>query len=77
MKEFLSNLVKIKITDLLALIITFASFGFLFALLWVKIPDSNKDITNITIGFVLGSFVAGVAGFYFGASKKDSTEVKP
>ena len=71
MKEFLNNIVKIKITDLLALIITIGSFGFLYALLWIKIPDTNKDITNITIGFVLGSFVAGVAGFYFGASKKD------
>ena len=75
MKEFLNNIVKIKITDLLALLITVGSFGFLYALLFVKIPDSNKDITNITIGFVLGSFVAGVAGFYFGASKKD--EPKP
>jgi len=62
--------IRENITDLLALIITVSSFVFLFALLVIKIPTENKDITNITIGFVLGSFVAGVAGYYFGSSKK-------
>ena len=51
---------KDHITEILALIITAGSFVFLFALLFVSIPANNKDITNITIGFVLGSFVAGV-----------------
>jgi len=64
--------IKENITELLALIITVCSFVFLFALLLIKIPSENKDITNITIGFVLGSFVAGVAGYYFGSSKKST-----
>ena len=63
---------KDHITEILALIITAGSFVFLFALLFVSIPANNKDITNITIGFVLGSFVAGVAGYYFGSSKKST-----
>lgn len=62
--------IKEHITEILALIITLGSFIFLFALLFVSIPTENKDITNITIGFVLGSFVAGVAGYYFGSSKQ-------
>lgn len=61
---------KEHINEILALIITLGSFFFLFALLFVPIPTDNKDITNITIGFVLGSFVAGVAGYYFGSSKE-------
>jgi len=66
------NLPSLKehITEILALIITLGSFIFLFTLLFVSIPNENKDITNITIGFVLGSFVAGVAGYYFGSSKQ-------
>jgi uncharacterized BrkB/YihY/UPF0761 family membrane protein len=66
------NLPNLKdhITEILALIITVLSFAFLFSLLIIKVPNENKDITNITIGFVLGSFVAGVAGYYFGSSKQ-------
>jgi|GEM_PF-6067530 len=67
------NALKEHITELLALIITLCSFAFLFLISLHEIPKENKDITNITIGFVLGSFVAGVAGYYFGASKQKPT----
>ena len=77
MNDFLKSITKIKITDIIAFLIVILSFGFLYLLLFVKIPDNNKDITNVAIGFVLGSFVAGVSGFYFGASKKDEKPSNP
>jgi hypothetical protein len=66
--------IKESVTELLAIIIALGSFAFLFLLLFKDIPTQNKDIVNITIGFVLGSFVAGVAGYYFGSSKPKKNE---
>lgn len=70
---------KNNITEILAVLITVASFAFLFLLPFVKVPPENKDIVNTTLGFVLGSLVSGVAGYYFGSSKihkaPDTTEL--
>ena len=65
--------IKENITEILAVIITLGSFLFLFTLLFKSIPTENKDITNISIGFVIGTLVTGVAGYYFGSSKKSPT----
>jgi hypothetical protein len=41
-------------------------------LLQVKpIPQQNHDIVNIVAGFIFGGALAGVVGFYFGATKTD------
>ena len=68
MKNLFANF-KGNITEIIGLSVTVLSFAFMFLLLFVKVPDSNKDLVNTTLGFVLGSFAAGVAGYYFGASK--------
>ncbi len=41
-------------------------------LLVKSIPVANKDVLNIVVGFVFGSALTGVYGYYFGASKKDT-----
>ncbi|HLA51982.1 MAG TPA: hypothetical protein VK618_01680 [Flavitalea sp.] len=56
---------------ILAFIIVILTFAFLFALLAVNIPENNKDILNISVGFVLG-VIGTVASYYFGTSKDKS-----
>lgn len=51
------------------------SFGFLFALLWVKIPKENETIVNVATGLVL-SALGGVVAYYFGSSKDKSDQDK-
>jgi len=59
-----------NITEILAVIIMVMSFVFLLLLIYHPIPVDNKDLVNITVGFVLGTAVSGVIGYYFGTSKK-------
>jgi hypothetical protein len=40
------------------------------------IPAENHDIVNIVCGFVFGGALAGVIGFYFGATKTDKPHDK-
>jgi hypothetical protein len=40
------------------------------------IPAENHDIVNIVCGFVFGGALAGVIGFYFGATKTDKPHEK-
>jgi hypothetical protein len=56
---------------LIAFIVAFGSFGFLFALVYRSVPDGNKDIINVAAGFVLG-VLGTVASYYFGNSKDKS-----
>lgn len=60
-----------NVRSILAVFITVAGFGFLYALLRVRIPQGNETILNVAAGFVLG-VVASVATYYFGSSKDKS-----
>lgn len=60
---------------ILAFLITLMSFGFLYFLLYKKIPAENKDIVQITAGIVLG-VLATVVSYYFGSSKDKSDQDK-
>jgi H+/Cl- antiporter ClcA len=52
----------------LAGLITGAFFAFLFALIFVGVPEQNKDLLNITGGALIGAFTTGVIGYFFGSS---------
>jgi drug/metabolite transporter (DMT)-like permease len=43
-------------------------FSLLILLIFIAIPETNKDILNLTIGALLGSF-ATVVQYWFGSSK--------
>ena len=47
----------------------------IIGLFFIKIPEENKDLLNITVGVILSGFMA-VVGFFFGSSQgsKDKTE---
>lgn len=53
------------------LLLSFFAVGALF---FVKIPDSNRDIINMTIGSLVTGGVTTVLGFYFGASYRNNQQ---
>lgn len=64
-----------NIRSILAFIIVVLSFAFLFALLFIKLPEENKDILQIATGLVLAA-LGFVTGYYFGSSKNESDKAK-
>ena len=62
-----------RIRDIIAVMIIILSFAAIFVILRFPIPVENKDLVNVAFGFVLGSGVSGVIGYYFGSSK--STDI--
>ncbi len=69
MKKLFDKIGKAEITNLLGIIIVLGCFVLLYLLIITPIPAENKDVLNIAIGFVFGGALAGVVGFFFGASK--------
>lgn len=69
MKKMFFKIGKTEITNLLGIIIVIGCFLLLYLLIITPIPGENKDILNIAIGFVFGGALAGVIGYFFGASK--------
>ena len=72
MKNLLSKIGTAEIRNILAVIIILGAITVLVLMIFKPIPAENKDTVNLTVGFVLGSGVGAVCGYYFGASKKDS-----
>jgi hypothetical protein len=70
MKNFFELFAK-NVRSILALSIIYLGFAYLFTLLFVPIPPSNKDAVMLSAGFVLG-IVVGVGNYYFGSSKDKS-----
>ena len=70
MNKFFELFAK-NVRSIIALLVVVLGFAFLFALLWVPIPLSNKDAVMLCSGIVLG-VVVSVAAYYFGSSKDKS-----
>ena len=51
-------------------------FVLLYLLVMAEVPETNKDLLNLVVGALIGSF-ASVVGYFFGSSagssKKDET----
>jgi hypothetical protein len=73
MPEWLKRLTKTDIRNSLAIIIVLGCFGLMYLLQVKAIPEENHDIVNIVAGFIFGGALAGVVGYYFGATKSDKT----
>lgn len=71
MKKFWEKIGTTEIRNILAVISVVGSFIVLYLLIVKDIPLGNKETVNLALGFTLGSLVAGVNGYYFGASKDD------
>lgn len=72
--KFLDFLTKMDIRNVLAIMVMLLSFCFLFLLAIHKVPVENKDLVNISTGFVIGASVGAIIGYYFTSNKKDKTE---
>jgi len=71
MPEWLKRITKTDIRNILAIIIVIGSFLFLYLLQVRPIPEQNHDLVLTAGGFIFGGALAGVVGFYFGATKGD------
>lgn len=75
MKDFFkkigSSITSTEIRNILGIVIVLGCFYFTHLLFTRPIPKDNENTVNVVVGFVFGGALAGVTGFYFGASKKD------
>lgn len=69
MKQFFQRIGNSEIRNILAIVMTLGCFILLYLMLIKEIPVNNKDVLNVAIGFMFGSGLTGVFGYYFGASK--------
>lgn len=69
MREFFSRIGNSEIRNVLAVTTAAGCFVLLYLMLIKEIPVNNKDVLNVAIGFVFGSGLTGVYGYYFGSSK--------
>lgn len=60
----------------LAVISTVLFFGYIFAITFVEVPDSNKQIENLVFGFVSGTLISSIYGYYFGSSASSKSKDK-
>ena len=64
-------------TYILSGLITVGFFGLLGTLIFVGVPEQNKDLLNISVGALIGAFTGGVVGYFFGSSSgsKEKTDM--
>jgi len=74
MKRLFENISKTDIRNIISLVIVFGCFTLLGIMLLKSIPVDNKDIVLTALGFVFGSGMSGVTGYYFGSTKSDKNE---
>lgn len=69
MKRFLETFSKTDIGNILGVIIVIGVFVLMYLLIIKPVPPENKDIVMTAVGFVFGGALAGVVGYFYGASK--------
>ena len=58
-----------------ASVIVIGFFALLYILIFTEIPEGNRDVLNLVIGSLIGSFTSVVA-YYFGSSKGSADKNK-
>jgi uncharacterized oligopeptide transporter (OPT) family protein len=71
MPEWLKRLTKTDIRNSLAIIVVIGCFLLMYLLQVKPIPEQNHDLVLTAGGFIFGGALAGVIGYYFGATKTD------
>lgn len=69
MEKLLETFGKTSIANILGVLIVVGCFIMMYLLIIKAIPDTNKDVVNTAVGFIFGGGLAGVTGYFFGASK--------
>lgn len=71
MPEWLKRLTKTDIRNSIAIIVVVGCFLLMYLLQVKPIPEQNHDLVLTAGGFIFGGALAGVIGYYFGATKID------
>ena len=58
----------------LAAFFSVASFIYMAAITFISVPKENINNSNVILGFLLGTTLAAIISFYFGASEKPDKE---
>lgn len=74
MRRIFENITKTDIRNIISVVIVLGCFSLLGIMLLKSIPTDNKDIVLTAIGFVFGSGMSGVVGYYYGTSKNEKNE---
>ena len=76
MTEWLKRISTGDIRNIIAVISVVGAFLVMYLIINKPIRVENKETVNLALGFVLGGLIAGVNGYYFGASKSSESEKK-
>lgn len=72
MTSLIRKLGKAEIRNLLAVLSLLGCLTLIGLLQVHPVPEQNKDILNIAIGFLFGSCLSPVFQFFFGSSKTET-----
>lgn len=75
MTELMKKISRQDIRNTMAMTWMALSFLFLFKLLYIIIPESNRDIVMIVVGIVVGK-LNDIMGYFFGQSKSEIDQQK-
>jgi hypothetical protein len=72
--EFINNIFeafkgKNSMRAIIAIVSILFAFGYTIAITFIPIPEPNIRFADVSQGFIMGTIVAGVIGFYFGTSQ--------
>ena len=59
-----------KFLAALAVLLVLLSFAYVFTITLIPIGKDAVQFANITLGFILGTVIGSVCGFFFGNSKQ-------
>jgi drug/metabolite transporter (DMT)-like permease len=60
---------------ILGALIVIGFFALLYMLVRAEVPDKNKDLLNLIVGALIGSF-ATIVGYFYGSSSGSSAKDK-
>ena len=68
---------KVSVQIIIAVIIIIASFGLLYLLAYKEVPQGNRDLFHVMIGYVVGACVTAVIGWLYTQSKSTTKPPTP
>lgn len=68
---------KSDFRKILAIFLTSTSLIYMTAITFCTVPKENINNANIILGFLLGTALAAIISFYFGASEESTTGETP
>lgn len=76
MSALINSTEKIKAGNVASIIIVILAYAYLFTLLLVEIPQTNRDIVNFLSGSMFTTALGGAVYFLFNYKKKTTEEEK-